>query len=35
VRWILPRRVGRFSEVTDVGDKALREAARLLHGRAA
>ncbi len=35
VRWILPRRVGLFSEVTDVGEKALREAARLVRGRAA
>jgi shikimate kinase/3-dehydroquinate synthase len=35
VRWILPRRVGLFSEVTDVGDRTLREAARLLRGRAA
>jgi 3-dehydroquinate synthase len=34
VRWILPRRVGRFSEVTDVADKTLREAARVV-GRAA
>jgi shikimate kinase/3-dehydroquinate synthase len=35
VRWILPRRVGLFSEVTDIGDRTLREAARLLQGRAA
>jgi shikimate kinase/3-dehydroquinate synthase len=35
VRWILPRRVGLFSEVTDVGDRTLREAARLVQGRAA
>ncbi|MEP6693652.1 MAG: 3-dehydroquinate synthase [Chloroflexota bacterium] len=35
VRWILPRRIGRFSEVTDVGDGALRAAARLVQGRAA
>ncbi|HKY51088.1 MAG TPA: 3-dehydroquinate synthase, partial [Candidatus Limnocylindria bacterium] len=30
VRWILPRRVGLFSEVTDVDDRALRAAARLV-----
>lgn len=35
VRWILPRRVGLFSEVIDVADGTLREAARLLQGRAA
>ena len=35
VRWILPRRVGLFSEVTDVSEEALREAARLMRGRAA
>ena len=35
VRWILPRRVGLFSEVTDVGDRTLREAAKLVQGRAA
>jgi 3-dehydroquinate synthase len=35
VRWILPRRVGLFSEVTDVGDRELREAARLVGGRTA
>jgi shikimate kinase / 3-dehydroquinate synthase len=35
VRWILPRRVGRFSEVTDVGDGPLRRAARVVEGRAA
>jgi 3-dehydroquinate synthase len=28
LRWILPRRIGRFSEVTDVGERALRGAAR-------
>jgi shikimate kinase/3-dehydroquinate synthase len=33
VRWILPRRVGLFSEVSDIGDKMLREAARLVQGR--
>ena len=27
-RWILPRRIGRFSEVTDVSESALRAAAR-------
>ena len=32
VRWILPRRVGQFSEVTDVGDPALRAAARVVEG---
>jgi shikimate kinase/3-dehydroquinate synthase len=30
VRWILPRRVGRFSEVTDVPDRTLRAAARVV-----
>ena len=30
LRWILPRRIGRFSEVTDVGDSALRAAARVV-----
>jgi shikimate kinase/3-dehydroquinate synthase len=35
VRWVLPRRVGLFSEVTGVNDRALREAARLVQGRAA
>ncbi len=35
VRWILPRRVGMFSEVTDVGDRALRTAARVLEGHPA
>jgi 3-dehydroquinate synthase len=32
VRWILPRRIGRFSEVTGVGDAALRSAARVVEG---
>ena len=32
VRWILPRRIGRFSEVTDVGDRALRTAAKVVEG---
>jgi 3-dehydroquinate synthetase len=35
VRWILPRRVGRFSEVTDVDARALRRAARVVQGGAA
>lgn len=35
VRWILPRRVGRFSEVTDVVPRALERAARVVEGRAA
>ena len=35
VRWMLPRRVGLFSEVVDVADGTLRDAARLLQGRAA
>jgi len=30
LRWILPRRIGRFSEVTDVGEGALRAAARVV-----
>jgi 3-dehydroquinate synthase len=30
LRWILPRRIGRFSEVTDVGESALRAAARIV-----
>jgi shikimate kinase/3-dehydroquinate synthase len=30
LRWILPRRIGRFSEVTDVGDSALRAAGRVV-----
>jgi shikimate kinase / 3-dehydroquinate synthase len=30
LRWILPRRIGRFSEVTDVDASALRAAARVL-----
>ena len=33
VRWILPRRIGRFSEVTDVGDRALRAAAKVVEER--
>jgi 3-dehydroquinate synthase len=33
VRWILPRRVGEFAFVTDVPDRALRHAARILEGR--
>ncbi len=35
VRWILPRRIGRFSEVTGVGDRDLQRAARIVEGRAA
>lgn len=34
VRWILPRRVGRFSEVTDVPDRALRRAAAVIENGA-
>jgi 3-dehydroquinate synthase len=34
-RWILPRRIGRFSEVTDVPPRALDRAARVVEGRAA
>ena len=30
LRWILPRRIGRFSEVIDVGEPALRAAARIV-----
>jgi len=33
VRWILPRRIGRFSEVTDVPERALRAAARVVEER--
>jgi shikimate kinase/3-dehydroquinate synthase len=33
VRWILPRRVGKFAFVNDVPDRALRQAARILEGR--
>jgi 3-dehydroquinate synthetase len=33
VRWILPRTVGRFSEVTDVGPRTLRAAAAIVEGR--
>jgi 3-dehydroquinate synthase len=32
VRWILPRRIGRFSEVTDVPERTLRAAARIVEG---
>lgn len=32
VRWILPRRIGRFSEVTDVAAAALGRAARVVEG---
>lgn len=34
-RWILPRRIGRFSEVTDVTPRALDRATRAVEGRAA
>jgi len=34
-RWILPRRIGRFSEVTDVGERALRAAAQAVERIAA
>ncbi len=30
LRWILPRRIGQFSQVTDVGESALRAAARVV-----
>ena len=30
LRWILPRRIGRFSEVTDVSERTLRAAARVV-----
>ena len=30
IRWILPRRIGRFSEVTDVGERAMRVAAKVV-----
>jgi 3-dehydroquinate synthase len=30
LRWILPRRIGQFSEVTDIGEPALRAAARVV-----
>jgi 3-dehydroquinate synthase len=33
VRWILPRTIGRFSEVTDVGPRSLRQAAAIVEGR--
>jgi len=35
LRWILPRRIGRFSEVIDVDERDLRAAARVVGGRAA
>ncbi|HEV8470557.1 MAG TPA: 3-dehydroquinate synthase [Candidatus Limnocylindria bacterium] len=35
LRWILPRRIGRFSEVIDVGERTLRAAARIVGDRAA
>ena len=33
VRWILPRRIGRFSEVTDVPERALGRATRIVEER--
>jgi 3-dehydroquinate synthase len=33
LRWILPRTIGRFSEVTDVGARSLRQAAAVVEGR--
>jgi 3-dehydroquinate synthase len=33
VRWILPRTIGRFSEVTDVSPRSLRLAAAIVEGR--
>jgi len=33
VRWILPRTIGRFSEVVDVAPRALRAAAAIVEGR--
>ena len=33
VRWILPRTIGRFSEVIDVAPRALRQAAAIVEGR--
>ena len=33
VRWILPRTIGRFSEVVDVGPRSLRAAAAIVEGR--
>ena len=35
IRWVLPRRIGRFSEVTDVDERALRAAAAVVSGRRA
>ena len=34
LRWILPRRIGRFSEVTDVAEPVLRAAARVVESAA-
>ena len=34
LRWILPRRIGRFSEVTDVAESALRAAAQTVESAA-
>jgi 3-dehydroquinate synthase len=33
LRWILPRTIGRFSEVTDIGARPLRLAAAIVEGR--
>jgi 3-dehydroquinate synthase len=33
LRWILPRTIGRFSEVTDVRARSLRQAAAIVEGR--
>ncbi|MEP7003907.1 MAG: 3-dehydroquinate synthase [Chloroflexota bacterium] len=33
VRWILPRTIGRFSEVADVSPRALRQATAIVEGR--
>ena len=33
VRWILPRTIGRFSQVIDVAPRALRQAAAIVEGR--
>src|SRR5207245_11112795 len=35
IRWILPRRIGRFSEVPDIAERPLRAAARAVASRAA
>ncbi len=33
IRWILPRTIGRFSEVVDVSPRALRQATEIVEGR--